>query len=203
MAITRYPQLQSGFLGRTDEGLTKTEAAVVTPVAALLVRAPLRTQDAFFYSRPLELLFNEMVQDPVVTHTLDFQERYLRLLGVLFDKQSFLSFIALQDKNAGLSSQHAKFIVETLRLVSGQIKQRSISIHTWASLLSKSSVQGNFTFRSADIVNEALGGDTRGYRNLDAFITDWIRRAGWADMAYGMQVIFGRRTVGEISGYPR
>ena len=203
MAITRYPQLQSGFLGRSDAGLNKVDPVAPSPTGSLLYRAPIRTQDAFFYSRPLEVLFNEMIQDPVVTHGLDFQQRYLHLVGILFDKQSFLSFISLQDKNPGLSSQHAKFLVETLRLVSGQIKQRSISVHTWASILSKSSIQGNYVFRSADVIAEALGTGSKDFRSLDEFIVSWIRTAGWSDMAYGMQVIFGRRTVGEISGYPR
>jgi hypothetical protein len=88
-------------------------------------------------------------------------------------------------------------------LVSGQIKQRSISVHTWASILSKSSIQGNYVFRSADVIAEALGTGSKDFRSLDEFIVRWIRTAGWSDMAYGMQVIFGRRTVGEISGYPR
>lgn len=203
MAIKRYPQLQSGFLGRADNGLVKLEPMEQTTVGSLLSRPILHSQDDFFYSRSMEVLFNEIIQDPIVTHTLDFQERYLKLLGVLFDKQSFLSFINLQDNNEGLSSQHAKFLTETLRLVNGQIQQRSVSVHTWASLLSKATPQGNFTFRSAKVIDEALGPDTRGYRNLDAFILDWIRRVGWSDLAYSMQVIFGRRTIGATVGYPR
>lgn len=194
----RYPQLQSGYLASNEELVTKPEPPHSTPVTSLVNKTVLRTQQDLFYSPALDKVFNNVIQNPMNLRDLAFLQDVLEKIGKAFGGQSFASFVTLQGENPGISQIHIEFLSETIEVALGLLKQRRVSLETWASLISAA--------------NESVGGfkptllnnrfKDYGFTKMDLaeFVTIWIKNVGWTDFLMSMRVIFGRRTLHGIMG---
>lgn len=194
----RYPQLQSGYLAPNEELVTKPEPPHSTPVTSLVNKTVLRTQQDLFYSPALDKVFNNVIQNPMNLRDLAFLQDVLEKIGKAFGGQSFASFVTLQGENPGISQIHIEFLSETIEVALGLLKQRRVSLETWASLISAAneSVGG---FKPALLNNRFKD---YGFTKMDLaeFVTIWIKNVGWTDFLMSMRVIFGRRTLHGIMG---
>lgn len=194
----RYPQLQSGYIAPNEEMVVKPEPPHSTPVTGLVNKTVLRTQQDLFYSPVLDKVFNKVIQNPMNLRDLAFLQDALEKIGKAFGGQPFASFITLQGENPSISQIHIEFLSETIEIALGLLKERRVSLETWASLISAA--------------NESVGGfkpillnnqfKDYGFTKMDLgdFVAAWIRNAGWTDLLMSMRVIFGRRTLHGIMG---
>lgn len=192
--LKRFPQLQSGYISSAETMLVKPEKVPPTAVGSLIMAVPTsRTQDEFFYSPQIDALVNEALHDPLKLRTLAFQSKLLETVGKVFEKQSFVSFVRLQEDNQHMSTGHVLFLEETIRVALGMLQQRSTSLQTWASLLSTAN-PSNGDFRSSTFFKNFQYSPFLNM-SLSEFITSWIRHAGYSDLLITLQVLFGRRTL--------
>lgn len=194
----RYPQLQSGYLIGSEDMVTKPTTPPTTPASTLLNRVPTRTQQDLFFVPEIERVVNLLIQEPLKIKDFKVQEEVLAIIGKVFAKQGFAAFVRLQAENPGISMLHKEFLKETVELVTRQREQRSVSLQTWASLISAANPSmGAFNPQEINVYfNEKpnLG------LLLDAFITEWVRVVGWSDLIISLQVLFGRRSLHGIQG---
>ncbi len=191
--LKRYPKLQSGFLSIGEALIIKPEVVEPSPVAVLLSARPTRTQQELFYAPAVDNFVDDLIQTPLVLRNFEKQGEFLETIGKVFEKQSFASFIRLQENNPELSSAHIQFLEETVKVALGLVQQRTISLQTWASMLSAAN-PGKGLFRSSVLMEEMK--DTQFHRmTLGEFVALWLANAGWQDLAISMQVIFGRRSL--------
>lgn len=192
--LKRFPQLQSGFIASGETLLVKPEKAETSAVGSLIINNPkTRTQEEFFYSPQIDALVNEVIQDPLRLRSLAFQGKLLQAVGKVFEKQTFCSFVRLQEDNQNLSTSHIVFLEETINIAMGVISQRSVSLQTWASLLSNAN-QGAGNFRSSEFFRKFQHTPFLNLSLADFFMS-WIRNAGYSDVVIALQVLFGRRTL--------
>lgn len=196
--LKRYPQLQSGFLASSEKMLIKPIVPPQSAVGSLISGAPTHTQDEFFYCPAIDALVNEALQNPLSLRSYAFQDRLFSTIGEVFEKQSFASFVRLQENDLSSSSSHTLFLEETIRVALGEISQRSISVQTWCSLLSAAN-QSNEVFRSATLFRKITYSGFVSMTLAD-FLTAWVRNAGFADLLISMQALFGRRGIHAIYG---
>lgn len=192
--LKRYPQLQSGFVSSTENFLEKPRKPELTAMGSLIVNNPkVHTQDEFFYSPSMDDLVNEVIQSPVKLREYDFQAKLLSGIGEAFEKQPFSFFISVQENNVSLSAAHILFLEETVKIALGILKQRTVSVQTWSSLLSSANRDAGI-FRASTFFNKFK---ETGFLNMSLadFIVSWIREAGYSDLVISMQAIFGRRTL--------
>ena len=192
----RYPQLQSGFLGPTENHLEIPSNPPQSPFGALILQNPTRTQQDLFYSPVIDSLYNEIIQDPLKLRSFDFVGSSLKTIHEVFGKQHFSSFIHLQEENPGISQHHIDFLAETIEIALGYKKQRAVSVQTWASFLSAAN-KGVGNFKSAVLL--------RNFPSLKDFSTDgfylsWIQNQSVSDVIVTTHAIFGRRSVHAVQG---
>lgn len=202
--LKRFPQLQSGFVAHGENLIEKITPPRDTPAKALLSHQPSHTQDDYFFSPAMDDLVNEAIQNPLSLRDFKFQQKLLEAAGRLFDKQSFVAFMRLQEKNPEMSSSHALFLEETIRVAVGLQQQRTVSLQSWASMLSTANASAIKPYRVSESLVSIFGTTTPfGMNSLEQFLTNWIRYAGYHDFIISMQVLFGRRSLHASFGQRR
>ena len=194
----RYPQLQSGFLAPSEDMVEKPVMAPTTPASTLLNRTPQRSQQDLFYNPAIDKVVNDIIQDPIKLRDVQFQQEVLQIIGKSFAGRNFASFVSLQVENPGISQMHIEFLRETVQMVTGQIKERRVSLDTWGSMISAANPSvGGF---NPGAFNTEFKHTSYGSMELSHFVVEWIRKAGWTDMILSCRVIFGRRTLHGVMG---
>ena len=201
--LTRYPTLQSGFLGYPGEKLLlRPEEPTLTPVQMLVSTAPKRTQQDYFYSPEFERVFKDTFHDPLALRDYKVQGEIFEILGILFDKKGILNWMRIQEEGRNISPIHKFFLEDTLDALLNN-KPRLYEPAQWATMISAANPPMVNRFKVSDITSKVGVGpqDTRMTR-LDELLVHWIDTLGWGDLMTSMQVIFGRRTLPASFGAP-
>lgn len=190
--MTRYPELQSGFLAYPGERLlTRVEEPKPSPAAMTIQPHLSRTQQEYFFSGEVEKLCNVATNSPFKLSDFKFQQEVFEVCGVLFDRKSIFSWMRVQEEGRHISFQHRLFLEDTLKLV--MLSQpRMQAPQQWATQLSTACDPSVKRFKASD-VTEAVG--SRPTDDLTSFLHQWVQRGGMGDLILSMQVIFGRRTL--------
>ena len=204
--IKRYPQLQSGFIGKNEEAFTKPREPEPNVIRPLLNRPPNNTQDEYFYSHEFDHAYEQYLIDSSIYNCPRKHSEILQLLQKLFAGQGWSHFVRLQENNPNLSDLHVQFLAETTLLLSQTQQRRKASLPTWASLLSNANqalttpfrssmnrVSGDVTFSQFFSANPALA-------DLDKTLLNWIRAYGLSDLMMTAKVLFGRRSIHATRG---
>ena len=206
--LKRYPQLQSGFIARTETPFVKPKEIEKTAVAQLVNRPPTHTQDDYFYSKAFDLMYEQYLTDATKFNDPCKQAELFGLLKELFSGQGWGQFVRLQENNPNLSNLHVQFMTETTLLLTLVRKQRQASLPTWASLLSNAVEPLTSNFRTVSV--KTANGSTlsellqscRFLDDLDATLLSWIQNYGLGDLMMACKVIFGRRSIHATKGRP-
>lgn len=189
--ITRYPELQSGFVSYPSERLLERPNQVpMTPIGALLSAAPNHPSQEYFFSKEVEGLYSELLNNPFLLSDFEFQSRVFQIAGVLFDRKGILSWMRIQEEGRHISMMHRLFLEDTLRVIT----LRTPRLHSpdqWVSMISISNKPLIKPFRASQ-VTEAVG--FRPSDDLSENLADWVTNSGLADLVMSLRVIFGRRS---------
>ena len=198
--IVRYPELQSGFVAYPSERLIKRpDEDVKSPVATLVYQKPMRTVQDFFFSPEVEMLANDVVNNPFKLSDLEFQAKVFQIAGVLFDKKGIFNWIRIQEEGRNISMLHRLFLEDTLRAVMFGSERVHHAVQ-WAPLISVANDPLIRPFKASS-VTEAVG--TRPPDDLSEFLAMWTDTLGMGDLILSLQVIFGRRTLHASQGAAR
>lgn len=197
--LTRYPTLQSGFLGYPGENLlVRPEEPILTPVQMLVSSSPKRTQQDYFYSPTFERLNDQIFQDPLSIRDFGLQAEVFKTLGVLFDRKGIYNWMRIQEEGKNISRYHTYFLEDTLSAVLLG-KRRTHQPPQWATMISAANEPSVKKFKASEIT-ERVG--ARPPDTLDELLSHWVDTLGWPDLMGSMQVIFGRRTLPASFGAP-
>lgn len=206
--LKRYPQLQSGFIGKNEEAFVKPREPEFNVVRPLLVRPPNNTQDQYFYSHEFDHVYEQYLIDSTVYNTPRKHSELLQLLKKLFAGQGWSHFVRLQENNPSLSDLHVQFLAETTLLLSQTQQRRKASLPTWASLLSNANQPLTSPFRtstnrvSGDVTFAQFFASNSRLSELDETLLTWIRNYGLSDLMMSCKVLFGRRSIHATRGRP-
>lgn len=197
--ITRYPTLQSGFLGYPGEALLKRPEVVPhTPIQMLISPPPHRTQQEYFYSPAFDQFYADIINNPLKLRDFKVQAELFKILGALFDRKGFFNWMRIQEDGENISFLHAQFLEDTLAAVVIN-KRRLYEPAQWATMLSAANDPLTKPFRAAQVTERA---GVRPPDDLTSFLASWVEGPGWSDLLMSMQVIFGRRTLPASYGAP-
>ncbi len=199
--MKRYPQLQSGFIGVTDNALDKAKTLESTPVATLLNRPPHHTQDDYFYSPEIDRLASDAFGDPNFMANLENHERAINLIKALLDNKGLWHFIRLQMENPRFSQVHHDFLVETLSFIYNGTR-RVISLPTWHGMLLATNTPANRGFQLSQSPIRDFA-DLSAMHSFTGTVKQWFEFSTWHDLIFTMQVLFGRRDIGATKGFSR
>lgn len=195
--LTRYPELQSGFVGYPGERLLlRPEPAPSTPVSMTTQPKMARTQQDYFFSGEVEQLCQVALNNPFKLSEIEFQGEVFQVCGALFDRKGIFQWMRIQEQGRHVSHMHRLFLEDTLGAVLLD-KPRMHEPQQWSPMLSTANDPSVKPFKAA-AVTERIG--VRPPDDLPTFLNMWVQNKGMGDLIFSLQTIFGRRTLHASQG---
>lgn len=183
--------LQSGFVSPTDKGFFKYIAEAPSFRDRVLNKDNFGDIPEYFYHEGVTELFTQYENNPRILQKFEFREKIIEQAYRAFSTPNIVTWLQLQTLSPYFSDLHKGFIGDTFDFVKGN--KRSIVITQWYTLIdatiAKHSVHFDYRSLYEDDPNKAFVP-----HELDAFITQWLRRpGGYADLLFSLWILFGRR----------
>jgi len=188
-----YQVYQRGFLGKvihivkqtseTDDILRKLKNIQFNP--QVFVKA----EENPVFNEEVESLYASFIKGGPGLNNVDFHEKIIEAFIGAFGTVSAMEWLEIQQQSPKASYLHAKFLLDTLKFVSGG--QREMALTSWESLLNSSTPDKDW----ADVLGYAkqMDKDFAPITLVRDLAVRWCQQEnGLSDMLYTLHILFGR-----------
>ncbi len=190
---TAYPILQSGFLAKSEVGLTKiSQPEEEKIIKAIELGKPFDTNgNPFFFNAELDKLCVEYEHDNRIVRNFDFREKILLQAKNAMPFGKFSDWLLFQEESPYLSKLHRRFINDTIKFILRG--ERELGIESWAGLIYP-------TLKQLSDVGEVYNQDTEFFiRDIDPdlgrVMAMWTSHSnGWHDLIMFLDIVFTAKT---------
>jgi hypothetical protein len=139
----------------------------------------------------IEALWRHLNDGYHAVDSMEFREKALRVALNAFGTKDFYEWITIQIKGPSTGDLHLRFLQDTLEFI--ETGKRSMSLHSWTSMLSLSPITHNDTHNEGQFNWFFITGDKRPKNmSLIDVIQRWCgQTGGFIDMIQTLHVLFG------------
>lgn len=196
--MSKYPILQSGFLGIRDKGLQQSnqqEPSFRDAVIFKVVKNPLAK---YRFSSEVNDIFKTWSASPELIKDFDFRERIIKAAFDSFGTNNFFEWLMLQSGKSTTSDLHATFITETLDYLLTNT-ERKVHCVSWLRLIEMDDRHNSVRLDLKKYFKQDSSANYLDNQklpvNMHEVIKLWLsKESGYVDLLFVLMVIFGERS---------